>query len=167
MYGTGPFRDLPVDGAPLNPYSPASRTRVISEEHIRSAGGKVVRPHLVYGPGDRWFGPELTSIIDKLGATIEDGAALLSTIHVDRLAAGVVALVKGDDFVDGSVEHLNDPEPESLKNILAREYARTGRQAPTLSIDRPTALDRARSFGISRRHIDMISLDHWFRAGSS
>lgn len=90
VYGTGPFRDLPVDGASLKPHSPASRSRAAGERHIRDAGGLVIRPHLVYGPGDRWFIPGLRTIISKLGALIDEGSALLSTIHVDRLAHDIV-----------------------------------------------------------------------------
>ena len=90
----------------------------------------------------------------------------MSTIHVDRLAAGIVALANASDFVGGINVHLNDIEPESVMDILTRECARTGRRTPAQSIDRPTALARARSLGIVQRHIDMISLDHWFRGGA-
>lgn len=39
VYGPGPFRDLPVNGAPLSPFSPASRTRALAEKFVRDAGG--------------------------------------------------------------------------------------------------------------------------------
>ncbi|OZD03457.1 oxidoreductase [Rhodococcus sp. 06-235-1A] len=164
VYGTGPFRDLPVDGAPLKPHSLASCSRVAGERHIRGAGGLVIRPHLVYGPGDRWFMPGLTSIVGKLGALIDEGSALLSTIHVDRLAYEIVALAQTPEVASpGTVMHLNEPEPTSVHDLLTREHRQTGWPVPGRSLDRSTAVARAQQLGISRRHIDMISLDHWFR----
>jgi nucleoside-diphosphate-sugar epimerase len=165
VYGTGPFRNMPVDDAPLNPQSPASLSRADGEQHVRDAGGLVVRPHLIYGPGDRWFIPGLISIVDSLGAAIDKGSALLSTIHVDRLARGIAELAEGLGFMRGANVHLNDPEPLSVIDILTREHARTGWPIPATSMDRTAALTRAEALSIDRRHIDMISLDHWFRNG--
>ncbi|OZE13440.1 hypothetical protein CH249_01430 [Rhodococcus sp. 05-2255-3B1] len=165
VYGTGPFRNLPVDGAPLNPRSPASRSRAAGEQHIRDAGGLVVRPHLIYGPGDRWFIPALVSIVGSFAAVIDDGSALLSTIHVDGLARGIAQLAHEPDFLRGETVHLNDSEPVPVIDILAREHDRTGWTVPATSIDRAAALGRAEALGIERRYIDMISLDHWFRNG--
>ncbi|MDJ0396701.1 NAD-dependent epimerase/dehydratase family protein [Rhodococcus sp. G-MC3] len=166
VYGPGPFRDLPVDGVPLNPISSASRTRAIAEQHIRDAGGVVVRPHLVYGQGDLWFIPTLTSITDRLGALIDCGTALLSTIDVDDLARGIVSLAQRSEIVAGSTVHLNAPAPSRVIDILARQSSGTGWTMPTRSIDRARALHRATQLGIDQRHIDMISLDHWFRNGT-
>jgi len=163
VYGTGPFRDLPVDGAPVNPQSHASRSRAAGEQHIRDVGGLVIRPHLIHGPGDRWFIPGLLSIIRRLGAVIEDGSALLSTIHVQDLAQAIATLAAPAHFpVRGNI-HLNGSEATSVLDILAREHDRTGWSMPSTSISRESALLRAEALGIDRRHIDMISLDHWFR----
>lgn len=167
VYGTGPFRDLVVNGAPLNPHSPASRSRAAGERHIRDAGGLVIRPHLVYGPGDRWFIPGLRAISSKIGALINEGSALLSTIHVDRLAYEIVALARASETVPSAVVHLNEPAPTSVLDLLTREHRHTGWPMPSRSMDRSTALTRARQLGIDRRQIDMISLDHWFRNGCS
>lgn len=163
VYGTGPFRDLPENGAPLDPQSPTSRTRVAGENHVRDAGGLVVRPHLVYGPGDRWFIPTLTSTIDKLGAVIEEGSALLSTIHVDHLAREIVKLTHEHEFARGTNRHLNEPTPRRVRDILAAVQVETEWLVPPESIDRATALSRAVELGIHPRLIDMISLNHWFR----
>jgi nucleoside-diphosphate-sugar epimerase len=145
--------------------SAASRSRAVGEQHIRDAAGLVVRPHLIYGPGDRWFVPGLLSIVGSLAAVIDDGSALLSTIHVDGLARGIAQLAHEPDFLRGGTVHLNDSEPVPVIDILAREHDRTGWTVPATSIDRATALGRAEALGIERRYIDMISLDHWFRNG--
>lgn len=163
VYGTGPFRDLPVDGAPLRPYSPASRSRVFGEQHIRGVGGLVIRPHLIHGPGDRWFMPSLTSVIDRLGGLIDEGSALLSTISVDRLAAGIADLAQHGEFRHSTTVHINDPNPSSVIDLLQREHDRTGWPVPNVSISRADALERAKSVGINPHHVDMISIDHWFR----
>ncbi|OZC91758.1 oxidoreductase [Rhodococcus sp. 06-412-2C] len=163
VYGTGPFRNMPVDGAPLNPHSPASRSRASGEQHIRDAGGLVIRPHLIYGPGDRWFVPGLISIINRLGAVVDAGSTLLSTIHVDRLALGITNVARASRFTRGSTIHLNDPLPTSVLETLSAHQKQTGWVVPKTSISRDCALTRARQLGIAKRHIDMVTLDHWFQ----
>lgn len=163
VYGSGPFRNMPVDGAPLNPQSAASRSRAAGEQHIRDAGGLVIRPHLIYGPGDRWFIPGLTAVLSKLDAFVDQGSALLSTIHVDSLARGIALLAEGVEFRHGAVVHLNDPQPRTVIEIANRENNRSGWPLPTNSIDRTAALARAKQIGMNQRHVDLISLDHWFK----
>lgn len=163
VYGTGPFRNLPVDGAPLNPCSAASRTRVAGEQHVREVGGLVVRPHLIYGPGDLWFAPGLIDTVVRLGAVIDERSALLSTIHVDRLARRIVELTETETEIYDRVLHTNEPTPSRVIDILRNINEQASRPALTKSISRGEAAELASQIGIHRRRIDMISLDHWFR----
>jgi 2-alkyl-3-oxoalkanoate reductase len=126
VYGPGPFRDLPVDGASLRPASPASRTRAAAEQYVRDAGGLVVRPHLIYGQGDRWFLPALTTMITRLGAVIDGGRAVHSVIDVDTLAESLQLLSAERHFRRGSTLHINEPRPRAIIEILEHHARQTG-----------------------------------------
>ncbi|MFE4500091.1 NAD-dependent epimerase/dehydratase family protein [Rhodococcus sp. NPDC056743] len=164
VYGPGPFRDLPVNGAPLRPLSPASRTRALAEKFVRDAGGLVIRPHLVYGPGDRWFLPTLMRIVSRLDSIIDDGNAVLSVVDVDLLARSIYTLSTERQFRYGSTLHVNEPVPRKVIDLLERHTQETNWTLPRNSIARADALKVAPQLGLNRRHIDMISLDRWYRS---
>ena len=164
VYGPGPFRDLPVNGAPLRPLSPASRTRALAEKFVRGAGGLVIRPHLVYGPGDRWFLPTLTRIVSRLDSIIDDGNAVLSVVDVDLLAQSIYKLSTERQFRYGSTLHVNEPAPRKVIDLLERHTQETNWTLPRNSIARADAVKVATQLGLNRRQVDMISLDHWYRS---
>ncbi|MBT1254072.1 NAD-dependent epimerase/dehydratase family protein [Rhodococcus erythropolis] len=164
VYGPGPFRDLPVNGAPLKPLSPASRTRALAEEFVRDAGGLVVRPHLVYGPGDRWFLPTLTRIVSRLDSIIDNGSAILSVVDVNLLARSIYKLSTEQQFRYGSTLHVNEPVPRAVIDLLEHHAQETNWTLPQSSIPRADAVKAAAQLGLDMHKIDMISLDHWFRS---
>ena len=164
VYGPGPFRDLPVNGAPLKPLSPASRTRALAEEFVRDAGGLVVRPHLVYGPGDRWFLPTLTRIVSRLDSIIDNGSAILSVVDVNLLARSIYKLSTEQQFRYGSTLHVNEPVPRAVIDLLEHHARETNWTLPQSSIPRADAVKVAAQLGLDMHKIDMISLDHWFRS---
>lgn len=164
VYGPGPFRDLPVSGAPLRPLSPASRTRALAEEFVRDAGGLVVRPHLVYGPGDRWFLPTLTRIVTRLDSIIDNGSAILSVVDVNLLARSIYKLSTEQQFRYGSTLHVNEPVPRTVIDLLEHHARETNWTLPQSSIPRADAVKAAAQLGLDMHKIDMISLDHWFRS---
>ncbi|OXM21603.1 oxidoreductase [Rhodococcus erythropolis] len=164
VYGPGPFRDLPVNGAPLKPLSPASRTRALAEEFVRDAGGLVVRPHLVYGPGDRWFLPTLTRIVSRLDSIIDNGSAILSVVDVNLLARSIYKLSTEQQFRYGSTLHVNEPVPRAVIDLLEHHARETNWTLPQSSIPRADAVKAAAQLGLDMHKIDMISLDHWFRS---
>ena len=164
VYGPGPFRDLPVNGAPLKPLSPASRTRALAEEFVRDAGGLVVRPHLVYGPGDRWFLPTLTRIVSRLDSVIDNGSAILSVVDVNLLARSIYKLSTEQQFRYGSTLHVNEPVPRAVIDLLEHHARETNWTLPQSSIPRADAVKAAAQLGLDMHKIDMISLDHWFRS---
>jgi 2-alkyl-3-oxoalkanoate reductase len=164
VYGSGPFRDLPVDGAPLQPSSPASRSRVVAERYIHDVGGLVVRPHLVYGIGDRWFLPTLTRIVTRLEAVIDEGRALQSIIDVDDLAVSLCHLAGEQPFRHGATLHVNETVPTTVFDILERFAHLGGVKPPSRTVSRFEALDDASAVGLDPRQLDRISVDHWFRS---
>ncbi|MGJ3560234.1 NAD-dependent epimerase/dehydratase family protein [Streptomyces sp. INA 01156] len=58
VHGRGPFHGVRPGEAPVVPASATSRARAAAERHVLDAGGLVLRPHLVYGEGDRWMVPD-------------------------------------------------------------------------------------------------------------
>jgi 2-alkyl-3-oxoalkanoate reductase len=163
VYGPGPFRDLPVDGVPLRPRSPASRTRAIAEQYVRDVGGLVIRPHLVTGHHDRWFMPTLLSITSRLGALIESGRALHSTVSVEDLASSLCTLSKETQFRSGATLHVNNPVPQTIQQILTQHAGHSG-AVPDVSLSLVDARRRAAELRISDRHVQLISTDHWFKS---
>ena len=85
VYGPGPHCNVEPEHLAPAPLSPASRTRLAAEDTVRAAGGIVLRPHLIYGVGDRWFVPELVKLIRLLSGLPNDDQVRLSTIAVDDL----------------------------------------------------------------------------------
>lgn len=162
VYGRGPFRGVRPGEVPIAPASATSRTRAAAERHVLEAGGLVLRPHLVYGEGDRWVVPGLVWLLGELSATLTGCEALQSMIDVDTLGRAVVAAALSPAH-DGGVHHVNHPEPVGVPDLLGA--------AATLLEDQPgggdavdvaTALDRAAGKPLALHHLGMLTVDHWF-----
>lgn len=162
VYGRGPFRGVRPGKVPIAPASATSRTRAAAERHVLEAGGLVLRPHLVYGEGDRWVVPGLVWLLGELSAPLTGCEALHSMIDVDTLGRAVVAAALSPAH-DGGVHHVNHPEPVGVPDLLGA--------AATLLEDQPgggdavdvaTALDRAAGKPLALHHLGMLTVDHWF-----
>lgn len=75
VYEDGVHRGPAEDALPTRPASPASVTRLRAEKEVLAAGGTVIRPHLVYGAGDRWVVPAVAGLLRSVPAWIEGDAA--------------------------------------------------------------------------------------------
>ncbi|MEK6229472.1 MAG: NAD-dependent epimerase/dehydratase family protein [Actinomycetota bacterium] len=83
---------------PLRPDSPAhySATKAMAEQRVRRAAGNgfetvVVRPRLVWGPGDTTLLPPIAKAMDSgRFAWIGGGRHLTSTTHVDNVIEGLM-----------------------------------------------------------------------------
>ncbi|HWS35619.1 MAG TPA: NAD(P)-dependent oxidoreductase [Actinoplanes sp.] len=116
VYGRGPHTEVTEDAVPARPESPVSSTRLAAEKLIRAAGGLVIRPHLVYGPGDRWVVPALATLLPALPGWVDGGRARMSMIHVDDLARLVTSLaLDPPPGSAGAVYHANHPEPAVVR----------------------------------------------------
>jgi nucleoside-diphosphate-sugar epimerase len=153
VYGRGPFRGVRPGEVPIAPASATSRTRAAAERHVLDAGGLVLRPHLVYGEGDRWVVPGLVWLLGELSATLTGCEALQSMIDVDTLGRAVVAAALSPAH-DGGVHHVNHPEPVAVPDLLGAVCA--------LPEDVATALDRAAGNPLALHHLGMLTVDHWF-----
>lgn len=161
VYGRGPFRDAEADDLPLRPGSATSRTRAAAERHVLAADGTVLRPHLVYGTGDRSMMPGLAQLLRYVGAGVEC-SSVHSAVEVGALAEAAVGAAVSDGDVAG-VHHVNHPRPVPASALVSTvlEQLDMPRREPLAAEEA-----RARAAGAPQalHHLDMLTVDHWFRS---
>lgn len=124
--------------APDSPF-PYSRTKARAEALVRAANDPergfetiVIRPRLVWGPGDKTILP----VILERAATgkflwIDGGAAMTSTTHIDNLVHGLeLALTAGRP---GESYFVVDGPPVRFRDFLTRYVAAAGGKLPDKS----------------------------------
>ncbi|WP_432117293.1 NAD-dependent epimerase/dehydratase family protein [Streptomyces sp. bgisy032] len=161
VYGRGPFRGVRPGEVPIAPASATSRTRAAAERHVLDAGGLVLRPHLVYGEGDRWVVPGLVWLLRELSATLSGCAALQSMIDVDTLGRAVVAAALSPAH-GGGAHHVGHPDPVPVTELLAAVDGLVGDPGGGAAVDVATALERAAGSPLALHHLGMLTVDHWF-----
>lgn len=131
VHGPAPFSgslpDLPAPAA----LSPTSSSRLAAERHVRAAGGTVLRPHLVYGTGDRWVVPALLRLVRRLPPTVLGAAPDARHTLIGAPALGrallAAALTPG---AAGRTYHVGHPRPVGTAELLAAAAALLPRSAP-------------------------------------
>jgi nucleoside-diphosphate-sugar epimerase len=118
-------------------------TKARAEDLVLAANGPdlatvVVRPRLVWGPGDATI---LPAVVDAASAGrfawIDGGRYLTSTCHVTNTCAGIVAA--GRDGRGGEVYFLTDGEPVEFRTFLTALAGTAGVELGDRSIPRPLA----------------------------
>lgn len=160
VHGRGPFVRAPAGTAPLAPLSATSRTRAAGERRVLAAGGTVLRPHLVHGPGDRWVVPGLAALLTALGARLTGHRSRLSLIDVDALAGALLAAALAPHTPPGA-HAVNHPEPVPGQVLV--DAVADGLRLPLEGEAGPQEA-RARLAGDARglRLLEMVTTDHWF-----
>ncbi|TFV65146.1 UNVERIFIED_ORG: NAD-dependent epimerase/dehydratase family protein [Bacillus sp. AZ43] len=163
VYGRGPFRNRAHETLPVAPASPLSRTRADAEAQVLEAGGVVLRPHLVYGTGDRWVGPSAVRLATLLQGRVAGLDALVSMVDVRRLADAVVrcALAAEPDRV-ARLYDCNHPVPVPVADCLRGFMAAAGIPVHPQAIGYGEAYRALRERGEPTHDLDMLSADHWF-----
>ncbi|MCU1510842.1 MAG: nucleoside-diphosphate sugar epimerase [Arthrobacter sp.] len=95
----------------------------------------VVRPHIVWGPGD-------TQLVERVLARagtgrlplLDAGAALIDTTYVDNAAAAIVAALFRMDHVHGRALVVSNGEPRPVGELLAGICAAGGVPAPSWTV---------------------------------
>ncbi|MFF4172550.1 NAD-dependent epimerase/dehydratase family protein [Streptomyces sp. NPDC001744] len=164
VHGRGPFRAAAPDTLPIAPVSATSRTRAAGERHVTEAGGTVLRPHLVYGTGDRQLVPGVVRLLSALPGPLDGGGSLHSLIDVESLAGALVGAALSPRTRPGAY-HVNHPTPVPVEKLLSlgeellalRGVPRRGPAtdvagARALLADDPVAL----------HHLALLATDHWF-----
>ncbi|MDK3256967.1 NAD-dependent epimerase/dehydratase family protein [Blastococcus capsensis] len=121
-----------LTGVGAEPADPAgarghySRTKGVAELDALGADSPslavlVIRPHLVWGPGDTQL---VGRIIERARARrlplIGSGAALIDTTYVDNAAAALVAAVDACGPVHGEALVVSNGEPRPVGEVIAR-----------------------------------------------
>ena len=108
----------------------------------------VVRPRLVWGPGDTTILPELAALV-RSGrfAWIGGGHHLTSTTHVDNVVEGLLLAARRG--TSGGVWFVTDGPPIAFREFVTRLLATQGLQPPERSVPAPVAA-RGRGGGRDR-----------------
>ncbi|MEU8589435.1 NAD-dependent epimerase/dehydratase family protein [Streptomyces sp. NPDC048664] len=159
VHGRGPFDRAEPGAPPVRPASATSRSRAAAERHVLAASGTVLRPHLVYGAGDRWVVPGLVHLIRRLGGIV-DCPSVHSAVEVGALAraAWAAALFEGDL---AGAHHVSHPDPLPVSALMELIREETGGAAgPALTLER--ARELVADEPLLRHHLEMLAVDHWF-----
>ncbi|GAB2469723.1 NAD-dependent epimerase/dehydratase family protein [Streptomyces incanus] len=162
VHGRGPFHGVRPGETPVAPASSTSRTRAAAERHVLDAGGLVLRPHLVYGAGDRWVLPGLVGLLRELSATVAGCGALHSMIDVGSLGRAAVAAALSPAHEPG-VHYVNHPDPVTASELLAAVCTQVEQPGEGTPVDVATAYARAAGSPRALHHLGMLTVDHWFR----
>ncbi|SDP75070.1 Nucleoside-diphosphate-sugar epimerase [Actinopolyspora xinjiangensis] len=161
VYGRGPFRDAGENDLPLAPSSARSRTRADAEREVLNADGIVLRPHLVYGTGDRWVVPALVELREKLDGGMRDWRTRMSLIDADDIAR-VIATAVSAERIPGDVYHLNHPSPVECAELMNAVDTLFPPRRGGPDLDSTTARERLRGDERALHDLEMVLHDHWF-----
>ena len=121
-------------------HSAYGRSKARAEAVVREAwpSAVILRPHIVYGPGDTTLLPQVLASI-RLGCLPVPGRGqnLLSVTHVDNLAMAVECALR--DASGGGVFNVSDADTVSVDELLRTVLARIGVSARLVHLPREVA----------------------------
>jgi nucleoside-diphosphate-sugar epimerase len=130
---------------PLRPDSPVpySSTKARAEQAVREASGDgfetvVVRPRLVWGPGDTTILPAIVEMVEKgRFSWVGGGEHKTSTTHIDNVIEGL--LLGAERGRPGEAYFVTDGEPVVFRDFISRLLATQGVEAPKRNTPAPVA----------------------------
>ncbi|WP_347056910.1 NAD-dependent epimerase/dehydratase family protein [Blastococcus sp. HT6-30] len=177
----------PLFGAGADPADPArargaySRSKAVAEQVALDADSAalavlVLRPHLVWGPGDEQL---VARIIARARSgrlpLIGSGTALIDTTYIDNAAAAVLAGVDACGPVHGEALVVSNGEPRTVDEILRRLCAAAGVPGPRGRVPAHaawlagavvekswSALGRRSTPPLTRFLTEQLTTAHWF-----
>ncbi|GLZ40012.1 NAD(P)-dependent oxidoreductase [Actinokineospora sp. NBRC 105648] len=155
-------REVEITPAPA---SATSRSRLAAEEVALGEGSIVLRPHLVYGAGDRWFVPTLARVLRAVPTWVDGGTALASLVAVDDLGAAIARLADpAVDLEPGAILHVNHPVPVSMRWLISSLAAWTGFPLPSGSLPRAEHRERTRRAlpWLTDHQFSLFADDHYY-----
>lgn len=163
VYGRGVFRSAHPADLVRSPGSLTSASRAAAEDAVLEAGGIVLRPHLVHGPGDVWMVPGLVRLLRALPGSVEGWTARLSVVSVHDLARLVVGagLAPTADLT-ATVYHATHPAPVTADALLRAVAACASLPWPERVLSLPRARDLLAADPLASHALDMVRTDHWF-----
>lgn len=166
IYGFGPHYNVGVGQSTPHPASIHSQHRLEAESAVLASGGCVVRPHLVYGRGDRWVLPAIALFIETAGGLPRKGETLQSIISASELGSAIAHLCRNQpENITGKLFHAARPEPVFTWQLASTAMKALHRPAPRKNLRTADAWAIARSLGFSEHQYDLINTDHWYDPG--
>lgn len=163
VHGAGPWQGEDIHTLPEAPTSVLSRTRLAGDHRVLAAGGTVIRPHLVIGPGDRWVIPRAADLVAAFGWAV-CGTARHSVITVadlaDHLLDTATESPTGGGEHQGGVRLAAGADPTTLRSAIAAHLRATGRR-PAPSAQRNVGHTRIAADPRRAHDIDLLSADHY------
>ncbi|MER5732983.1 NAD(P)-dependent oxidoreductase [Streptomyces sp. NPDC002138] len=165
VYRDGAHRGEAEGELAEGPRSATSVTRLEGERMVLAAGGTVLRPHLVFGRGDRWMVPALVALMARLPHWVDGGRARISVIAVDVLADVLAEFAVREELAEpGRVLHAAHPVPVTARELVgtvAREL-RLPLPRGEVDLDGAVGLLGAADDPSARRHLSLLAVDHWY-----
>jgi len=157
------------------------QTKTIAEQEVRAAAGDlplmVLRPHLIWGPGDNHLVPRIIRRAKRL-VRVGDGKNLVDTVYIDDAArAHLLAMqaLLARPGLSGRVYFITQGEPLPLWEMIDRILAAAGKGPVKRRMSRPSArvlgavLERVYSAlrlksepPMTRFVADELAAAHWF-----
>ena len=168
-------------------HAPYPETKAIAEKHVSRAASEglpavILRPHLIWGPGDNHLVPRILARGKRL-ARVGDGDNLVDTIYIDNAAdAHILAAdrLAEDPSLSGRIYFISQDEPVPLWDMVDAILAAGGRPPVQKKISHKTARRIGalfevvyRLFGIqseppmTRFVADELAAAHWFDIGAA
>lgn len=154
VYGQASGRFGRPSRMPRNPSSALSVARAAAEDVVLEAGGTVIRPHVVHGPGDRWVVPPLVQFMLAENAWLGGRDITVAAISVQRLAVGVTDLIGRGHRP--AVVHAAEINPEPVLNLVRQHFCAAGRPLPTAVTTVEQAYEKLKNTGVSRNALSML-----------
>ena len=134
---------------PLEEHDYYARSKRLAEEVVREEVDRgleavILRPCVIYGPGDRLFLPRLVAVA-RHGwlPLIGKGDAPLALVHARNVAAGVAAAATAP-LAAGRVYNLTNDDEISPRAFIAAVGEGIGRRVRTVTVPETAALATAR-----------------------
>jgi nucleoside-diphosphate-sugar epimerase len=138
-------------GAGAGPADPAgargdyARSKAEAELLALEAGSPdfplvVLRPHLVWGPGDTQL---VGRIVDRARqgrlATVGSGLALIDTTYIDNAAEAVIAALDRCPDISGRAFVVSNGQPRPVAELVRRIVRAAGLEPPRVTVPAPVA----------------------------
>lgn len=144
VFGVTGNRKPAAEDAPFAPTNPYEATKLESELLAMSAHREyglpvsVVRPGLVYGPGDLHLLGFFSSIKKGLPCLIDGGRALIHPIHIDDMTDAFLLSAERQEAI-GRTYNIAGDAPVSFKTLSTAIAHALGRELPKGDIPLPLA----------------------------
>jgi dihydroflavonol-4-reductase len=149
------------EDALLRPASVYGRSKLAAEELVRAFGergvaGTIVRPCVIYGPGDRHFLPIVLRLARlPVVPLIDGGRNLFDLVHVDDVADLMIRAARRDTAIN-RVYNAGPGEPHTLADLVSAYRSLTGRGPRII----PLSLERAaKSAWLARWLVSHVDAD--------